>query len=80
MKVMMLVQKILITLKRKLRKEEDLTLFVTLICCMVTAFFNNAMFMEDTNIWQPILFFSFLRLKARLIYVTPQIDGLNSIN
>ena len=80
MKVMMLVQKILITLKRKLRKGEDLTLFVTLICCMVTAFFNNAMFMEDTNIWQPILFFSFLRLKARLIYVTPQIDGLNSIN
>lgn len=36
--------------QKKTPEGEDLTLFVTLICCMVTAFFNNAVFMEDTNI------------------------------
>lgn len=36
-----------------------ITLIGTLIFFMVTAFFSNAMFMEDANIWQPILFFSF---------------------
>lgn len=74
MKVMMLVQKILITLKRKLRKGEDLTLFVTLICCMVTAFFNNAMFKWRTPTYGSQLNIIFLFLKIKLIYVTPQID------
>ena len=47
-----------------------ITLFVPLISCMVTAFFNNAMFMEDTNIQTilaaNILFFFFIKIKSKI--------------